>query len=64
MAVAESAICMKALYEMHGEGLVEYLRSTYLPSLSISGDIGAEYCEALMKKEIKGTGHKLSFRHR
>ena len=57
MAIAESAVCMKALYEIHGDGLVEYLRNTYLPSLSISSNIGAEYCEALAKKEIKGIGH-------
>jgi hypothetical protein len=57
MAIAESAVCMKALYEIHGAGLVEYLGNTYLPSLSISSNIGAEYCEALAKKEIKGIGH-------
>ncbi|CBY14023.1 unnamed protein product [Oikopleura dioica] len=53
MAIAESAVCMKVLFEIHGDGLVEYLRNTYLPSLSISSNIGGEYCEALAKKEIK-----------
>lgn len=53
MAIGESAHCMKTIFELHGDGLVEYLGNTYFPSLNISSNITAEYCEALAQKDIK-----------
>jgi len=52
MAIVESANCMKELFEIGGQGLINYLRDEYM--LGICGrDMTDEYVQALMSKDIK-----------
>ena len=55
MAIVESANCMKELFNISGEGLVEYLRREYMSgTLQIQQEIIDEYLQALSSKDIKG----------
>ena len=57
MAIVESANCMKELFNLSGQGLVDYLRRDFMVStLQIQQDIIDEYLQALMSKDIKGMG--------
>lgn len=52
LALSESALCLKAVYDKRGEEFIEYLQSQYLPALNMSPIQIQEYCQAL-KSDIK-----------
>lgn len=52
VALAESALCLKAVLDKRGDELVKYLQNEYLPSLQIPPQLAEEYCRAL-KSDIK-----------
>lgn len=47
LALAESAMCLKAILQRRGDEFVNYLRAEYLPTLQISPQLTDEYCQAL-----------------
>ncbi|XP_021920575.1 exportin-T-like [Zootermopsis nevadensis] len=47
LALAESAMCLKAILQRRGDEFVSYLHTEYLPTLQISPQLIDEYCQAL-----------------
>ena len=64
MAIVESANCMKDLFEISGQGLIDYLKNDYMSgTLNCSKDLTDEYVQALMTKDIKGNTGFTIFHH-
>ncbi|XP_022238268.1 exportin-T-like isoform X1 [Limulus polyphemus] len=52
LALTESALCLKAVYEKRGDEFISFLHTEYLPTMNVSPQQITDYCHAL-KSESK-----------
>ncbi|KAL7641021.1 UNVERIFIED_CONTAM: hypothetical protein RMT77_008158 [Armadillidium vulgare] len=48
LALNESAMCLRTIYDKRGEEMIVFLRNDYLPKMDLPLNIINEYCQALM----------------
>ncbi|KAB7494410.1 Exportin-T, partial [Armadillidium nasatum] len=48
LALNESAMCLRTIYDKRGEEMIVFLRNEYLPKMDLPLNIINEYCQALM----------------